>query len=73
MQCIRKDMVKFKSLKAVMYRTNLLKDDLNRWNIKVEQILKSLKFEFYMQIKHENVVKNLYNQLIKSENNVFKS
>ena len=56
-----------------MYRTNLLKDDLNRWNIKVEQILKSLKFEFYMQIKHENVVKNLYNQLIKSENNVFKS
>ena len=73
MQCIRKDMVKFKSLKALMYRTNLLKDDLNRWNIKVEQILKSLKFEFYMQIKHENVVKNLYNQLIKSENNVFKS
>ena len=73
MQCIRKNMVKFKSLKALMYRTNLLKDDLNRWNIKVEQILKSLKFEFYMQIKHENVVKNLYNQLIKSENNVFKS
>ena len=73
MQCIRKDMVKFKSLKALMYRTNLLKDNLNRWNIKVEQILKSLKFEFYMQIKHENVVKNLYNQLIKSENNVFKS
>ena len=73
MQCIRKNMVKFKSLKAPMYRTNLLKDDLNRWNIKVEQILKSLKFEFYMQIKHENVVKNLYNQLIKSENNVFKS
>ena len=73
MQCIRKNMVKFKSLKALMYRTNLLKGDLNRWNIKVEQILKSLKFEFYMQIKHENVVKNLYNQLIKSENNVFKS
>ena len=73
MQCIRKNMVKFKSLKALMYRTNLLKDDLNRWNIKVEQILKSLKFEFYMQIKHEKVVKNLYNQLIKSENNVFKS
>ena len=73
MQCIRKNMVKFKSLKALMYRTNLLKDNLNRWNIKVEQILKSLKFEFYMQIKHENVVKNLYNQLIKSENNVFKS
>ena len=48
MQCIRKDMVKFKSLETLMYRTNLLKDDLNRWNIKVEQILKSLKFEFYM-------------------------
>ena len=48
MQCIRKDMVKFKSLKALMYRTNLLKDNLNRWNMKVEQILKSLKFEFYM-------------------------
>ena len=48
MQCIRKNMVKFKSLKAPMYRTNLLKDDLNSWNIKVEQILKSLKFEFYM-------------------------
>ena len=48
MQCIRKDMVKFKGLKALMHRTNLLKDNLNRWNIKVEQILKSLKFEFYM-------------------------
>ena len=43
-------MVQFKSLKAPIQRNNLLKGDLSRWNIKIEQILKSLKLEFCIML-----------------------
>ena len=49
-QRIRKDRGKFKSLEDSIHRKNSLKGNLSRWNIRLEQTLKSLKLEFYIYI-----------------------